>query len=95
MIVNIIRTLHPHSLLFGTNALVNGELVLSSLFTPKYVGSMSFLSMGDCLNLSGVMTKQAIWLDPVKAYDDPKFSALYEYLYSEKGDSMTLRRVMK
>ena len=85
MIVSRSGTEYPQVPLLDADALLKRGIVWSSLPKTIYQGTISYLSVGDSLNLDSAMTNGEMQPHLVKTCDSLVSAAFKGYLYTEKG----------
>ena len=85
MIVSSSCTEYPRVPPLDADALLKRGLVWSSLPKTIYRGTISYLSVEDCLNLDSAVTNGEMRPHLVKAYDSLVSAAFNGYLYTERG----------
>ena len=95
MVVSPSGTKYPRSPSLCEEALQERELVWARLPKTIYPGTMSCLSVRDCLNLDSAMTNGELRPHLVKAYKDLESPAFNGYLYTDEEDFRVLRWVME
>ena len=95
LVVSLSGTKYPRSPSLCEEALQERELVWARLPKTIYQGTLSCLSVRDCLNLDSAMTNKESRPHLVKAYKDRVSPAFNQHVYTSEEEFRALRWVMK